>query len=204
MNREQILSRMKSGKLYYANDEQLAKEQLMCLDMLFEYNNLKPSMQNEKHILLEKMFKEIGTDCYIETPFHANWGGKNVHLGNNVYFNFGVTLVDDTDIHIGNNVMIGPHVVISTGTHPINIEIRKKSGQYNLPIMIHDNVWIGALSIIMPGVTIGKNSIIGAGSIVTKDIPPNVIAVGSPCKVQRDINENDRKYYNIDQLIDIE
>ena len=150
------------------------------------------------------MFAEIGEDCYIEPPLHANWGGKNVHFGNSVYANFNLTLVDDCDIFVGNNVMFAPNVTVITGTHPIHPILRSKQAQYNLPVHIGNNVWIGAGAIILPGVSIGDNTVIGAGSIVTKDIPANVVAVGSPCKVLREINENDIKYYYKNMEIDIE
>ncbi len=113
-------------------------------------------------------------------------------------------MVDDCDIFVGNNVMFGPNVTVSAGTHPIHPELRSKQAQYNIPIHIGNNVWIGANSVILPGVNIGDNSVIGAGSIVTKDIPSNVVAVGNPCRVLREINENDMKYYYRDMKIDIE
>ncbi len=149
------------------------------------------------------MFAEIGDDCYIEPPLRANWGGRNVHFGNGVYANFNLTLVDDGEILVGDNVMFGPNVVIATASHPIHPELRKKQAQYNLPIHIGNNVWIGAGAIVLPGVKIGDNSIIGAGSVVTKDIPSNVVAVGNPCRVLREINENDMKYYYKEMEIDI-
>ena len=150
------------------------------------------------------MFAEIGKDCYIEPPLRANWGGKHVHFGNGVYANFNLTLVDDTDIFVGDNVMFAPNVVVAGATHPISPTLRAKKGQYNLPVKIENNVWIGASTVILPGVTIGENSVIGAGSIVTKDIPANVVAVGNPCKVLREITEEDLKYYNKGRLIDVE
>ena len=204
MDINETLNRIHNKKLYFCDVEELANEQFKWLDKLFEYNNLKPSMQLEKKKLLKEMFADIGDNCYIETPFHANWGGKNVHFGNNVYANFNLTLVDDCDIYVGNNVMFGPNVVLSTGTHPIEPKLRSKQAQYNVPIHIEDNVWIGSNCVVMPGVTIGKNSVIGAGSVVTKDIPANVVAVGSPCKVIREINDKDRKYYYKNYEIDIE
>ena len=204
MDINEILSRMYNKKLYFCDNEELMNEQLKYLDKVFEYNNLKPSKQLEKKELLKEMFASIGDDCYVETPFHANWGGKNVHFGNNVYANFNLTLVDDCDIYVGNNVMLGPNVVLSSGTHPIEPKLRSKQAQYNLPIHIEDNVWIGANCVVMPGITIGKNSIIGAGSVVTKDIPSDVIAVGSPCKVIREINDKDKKYYYKNYEIDID
>lgn len=198
-----IYKRMKTGKLYYCNDETLMKEQSECLEILYDFNQTRPSQSEQRLAILKKLFAEVGENCYIEPPLHTSWG-KNTHMGNHVYANFNLTLVDDTDVFIGNYVMIGPNVTIDTGTHPIRPDIRKKQAQYNLPVTIGDNVWIGAGSIILPGVHIGENTVIGAGSIVTKDIPANVVALGSPCRVVREINEHDMKYYYKDMEIDIE
>ena len=196
--------RMEAGLLYLPEDPDLAAEQLQRLDKLFEYNALKPSEQSAKQALLKEMFAEIGDNCYIETPFHANFGGKKVHFGNHVYANFNLTLVDDEAIFVGDNVKIGPNVMICTAAHPILPELRSKMYQFNLPVHIGTGVWIGAGAVILPGVSIGENSVIGAGSVVTKDIPANVVAVGNPCKVLRSINENDRVYYYKEKKIDIE
>ena len=147
------------------------------------------------------MFMELGEECYIEPPLHANWGGKHVKLGRNVYANFNLTLVDDSYIEIGDYTMIAPNVVIATAGHPILPELREKVYQYNMPVKIGRNVWIGAGALILPGVTIGDNTVIGAGSVVTKDIPANVVAVGNPCRVLRPIGEYDRKYYFKDRAI---
>lgn len=204
MDLKEIRERMYGQKLYYCNDEDLMREQMKVLELLYDFNKTRPSEQDKREKILKKMFAEIGDDCYIEPPFHANWGGKNVHFGNGVYANFNLTMVDDCDIFVGNNVMFGPNVTVSAGTHPIHPELRSKQAQYNIPIHIGNNVWIGANSVILPGVDIGDNSVIGAGSIVTKDIPSNVIAVGNPCRVLREINENDMKYYYRDMKIDIE
>ncbi|HJC09952.1 MAG TPA: sugar O-acetyltransferase [Candidatus Blautia merdigallinarum] len=204
MNLEETLYRIHHQKLYYCENEELMKEQAKYLDMVFEYNHLPPSRGEEKKALLKKMFGRIGESCYIETPFYANWGGKNVYMGNHVYANFNLVLVDDAVIEIGDNVMIGPNVVLCTGTHPVSPRLRAKEAQYNKPVKVGSGVWIGANTMVMPGVTIGENSIIGAGSVVTKDIPANVIAFGNPCKVHREITEEDEKYYDKDKLIDIE
>ena len=195
---------MHNGKLYYAGQPELIADQLTYLEKNFDYNQLRPSQQKEKQALLKQLFAEIGKSCYIEAPFHANWGGKHVHLGSHVYVNYNLTLVDDTHIYIGDHVMIAPNVVIATGTHPIHPELRRKEAQYNLPVHIQDNVWLGAGCLVMPGVTIGENSVIGAGSVVTKDIPENVVAVGNPCRVLRDISEKDLTVYHKESLIDIE
>lgn len=204
MDLKEIRERMYGQKLYYCNDEDLMREQMKALELLYDFNKTRPSEQDKREKILKKMFAEIGDDCYIEPPFHANWGGKNVHFGNGVYANFNLTMVDDCDIFVGNNVMFGPNVTVSAGTHPIHPELRSKQAQYNIPIHIGNNVWIGANSVILPGVNIGDNSVIGAGSIVTKDIPSNVVAVGNPCRVLREINESDMKYYYRDMKIDIE
>ncbi|WP_338847850.1 sugar O-acetyltransferase [Clostridium perfringens] len=204
MDLKEIRERMYGQKLYYCNDEDLMREQMKALELLYDFNQTRPSEQDKREKILKKMFAEIGDDCYIEPPFHANWGGKNVHFGNGVYANFNLTMVDDCDIFVGNNVMFGPNVTVSAGTHPIHPELRSKQAQYNIPIHIGNNVWIGANSVILTGVNIGDNSVIGAGSIVTKDIPSNVVAVGNPCRVLREINENDMKYYYRDMKIDIE
>lgn len=204
MDLKEIKERMYGQKLYYCNDEILMNEQMKYLELLYDFNQTRPSEQDKRDKMLKKMFAEIGEDCYIEPPFHANWGGKNVHFGNGVYANFNLTMVDDCDIFVGNNVLFGPNVTVSAGTHPIHPELRSKQAQYNIPIHIGNNVWIGANSVILPGVNIGDNSVIGAGSVVTKDIPSNVVAVGNPCRVLREINENDMKYYYRDMKIDIE
>ena len=204
MDLKEIKERMYGQKLYYCNDETLMNEQMKSLELLYDFNQIRPSEQDKRDKMLKEMFAEIGEDCYIEPPFHANWGGKNVHFGNGVYANFNLTMVDDCDIFVGNNVLFGPNVTVSAGTHPIHPELRSKQAQYNIPIHIGNNVWIGANSVILPGVNIGDNSVIGAGSVVTKDIPSNVVAVGNPCRVLREINENDMKYYYRDMKIDIE
>ena len=161
----------------------------------------RPTQPEQRKALLKEMFAEIGEDCYIEPPLHANWGGKFVHLGNHVYANFNLTLVDDTHIYIGDRTKLGPNVVIATAGHPIVPELRMQGLQFNMPVHIGKNCWLGSGVLVMPGVTIGDNSVIGAGSVVTRDIPANVVAVGNPCKVLRPINDRDREYYFRDRKI---
>ena len=180
---------------------ELMKKQSECLDLLFEYNSLRPSEMEKKTALLKKMFAEIGEGCYIETPFHANFGGAHVHFGKNIYANFNLTLVDDTHIYVGDNTMFGPNVTLATAGHPVLPELREKGYQFNIPIHIGKNCWIGAGSVILPGVTVGDGSVIGAGSVVTKDIPSGVVAVGNPCRVLRKIGDRDREYYYKDLRI---
>lgn len=203
MNYEEIRERMQSGKLYFCDDPQLAAEQTACLEILYDFNAARPSEGERRTELLKQLFAEIGEGCYIEPPLRANWG-KHTHFGKQVYANFNLTLVDDTDIFVGNSVMFGPNVTVATAGHPILPELRKKVAQYNLPVRIGNNVWIGAGAVILPGVTIGENSVIGAGSIVTRDIPANVVAVGNPCRVLREIGERDREYYFRERKIDLE
>lgn len=149
------------------------------------------------------MFASAGTGCYLEPPLHASWGGRNVHLGSNVYANFNLTLVDDGPIHIGDNVMFGPNVVVTTGGHPVLPKAQTPRGPVNLSVRIGDNVWIGSGVQIMPGVTIGDNTVIGAGSTVTRDLPADVVAVGTPCRVVREIGEHDHTYFWRDQQFDL-
>ena len=186
--------RMKSGKLYFCTDEEIAKEQLKCLDLLYDFNRTRPTEMEKRRELLKVILAEVGENCYIEPPLHANWG-RNTHFGSNIYANFNLTLVDDTDIYVGDSVMFGPNVTVATAGHPVDPELRRKVAQFNIPVRIGNNVWIGAGAVLLPGVTIGDNSVIGAGSIVTKDIPANVVAVGNPCRVLREINDRDREYY---------
>lgn len=194
--------KMQSQKVYFCNDNDLMVEQTQCLEKLYDFNQTRPSEGEKREKLLKELLAEVGENCYIEPPLRANWG-KYTHLGNNVYANFNLTLVDDTDIFIGDSVMIGPNVTIATAGHPIDPELRRKVAQYNIPVHIGSNVWIGAGAVILPGVTIGDNSVVGAGSIVTKDIPANVVAVGNPCRVLREINDRDKQYYYKDMKIDI-
>ncbi len=194
--------RLHTGELYLPHDEEVMQQQLQHLDRLYDFNHTRPTEQDKRKAMLKEMFAEIGEGCYIEPPFYANFGGGHVHFGKNVYCNFGVTMVDDTHIYVGDYTMIAPQVVVATAGHPILPELREKGYQYNAPVHIGKNCWIGAGARIMPGVTIGDNTVIGAGSVVTKDVPANVVAVGNPCRVLRAINDRDREYYFKDRKID--
>ena len=199
-----IREAMHSGCIYDPADPQIAQEQLLCLDKLYEYNMSRPTQMQKREQLLKEMFAEIGQGCYIEPPLHANWAGKHVHLGDNVYANFNLTLVDDTHIYIGDRTKLGPNVVISTAGHPILPELRMQGLQYNMPVHIGKNCWLGAGVLVMPGVTIGDNTVIGAGSVVTRDIPANVVAMGTPCRVVRTIGAHAREFYFRDRRIEQE
>jgi len=193
--------RMHSQKAYFYNDEALVNEQLLCLDVLYDFNHTRPTEAKRRQEILHQFLAEIGDNCYIEPPLYANWG-KHTHLGHSVYANYNLTLVDDTHIYIGDYVQIGPNVTIATAGHPIEPQRRKKAVQFNIPVHIGNNAWIGANSVVLPGVSIGENSVIGAGSVVTKDIPSNVVAVGNPCRVLRPISEHDKEYYYKDYRYD--
>ena len=195
--------RMQSGEIYNPGDEDIFREQLDCLEKLYDYNLTRPHELARRFEMLKDMFAECGEGSYIEPPLHSNWGGHHTHLGKQVYANFGLTLVDDAPIYVGDYTMFGPNVVLATAGHPILPELRgERALQYNMPIRIGRNCWLGAGVIVMPGVTIGENSVIGAGSVVTKDIPANVVAVGNPCRVLRKIGERDRQYYWRDKQVD--
>lgn len=193
--------RMCSGELYLPGDSEIMADQQKRLDRLYDFNATRPTEQEKRAAMLKEMFAQIGEGCYIEPPLHSNFGGGNVHFGKFVYANFNLTLVDDTNIFVGDYTMIGPNVTIATAGHPILPELREKLYQYNMSVTIGRNCWIGAGAVILPGVTIGDNTVIGAGSVVTKDVPPNVVAVGNPCRVLREINERDREYYFKDRKI---
>ena len=184
------LEKLHAGELYDPADPDILALQSQKLDLLYDYNMTRPSEGGKRSEILRELLAEAGEGCYIEPPFKANWGGAFLHLGKHVYVNFGLTIVDDEHIYIGDNSMVGPNVIIITGTHPVDPSQRGELPlQYNLPVTIGTNCWIGAGAIIMPGVTIGDNSVVGAGSIVTHDIPANVVAVGNPCRVIRDLSQ---------------
>ena len=190
-----VREKMHQTELYLPTDPSIWEEQMQCLNKLCDYNLTRPYETEKREALLRELFAEIGEGCYIEPPLHANWGGRHVHLGKHVYANFNLTLVDDTHIYIGDYTMIGPNVVIATGGHPILPSLRQEGYQYNAPVHIGKNCWLSAGVIVVPGVTIGDNTVVGAGSVVTKDLPGNVVAVGNPCRVLRPINEHDEIYY---------
>ena len=194
--------RMVKGMLYDPREKEILDEQFPYQDKLWEFNKLKPSDIEKKEQFMKEVFAECGENCYIELPFHANWGGHHVHFGSDVYANSNLTLVDDGHIYIGDKVMIGPNVTIATANHPIDPELRDKGLQYNRDVYVGENTWLGSGVVIVPGVRIGKNVVIGAGSIVTKDIPDNVLAVGNPCRVLREVSEHDREYYYKTDKID--
>lgn len=195
--------RMDKGLVYDCSSAEIMTEQTKHVGYMKEYNNLGLGDEKRMEELLHIMLAEVGENTYIQPPFYANWGGHHVHLGKLVYVNFNGTFVDDGNIYVGDYTMIGPNVTIATAGHPIYPPLREKQLQYNADVHIGKNVWLGAGVVVCPGVTIGDNSVIGAGSVVTKDIPDNVVAYGNPCRVAREINEHDKEYYFKDKKIDL-
>jgi galactoside O-acetyltransferase len=188
-------NKLHTGELYLPNDPDIMREQENCLELQYDYNNTRPSESAKRTELMSRMFAEIGEGCYIEPPLHANWGGHHVHFGKNIYANFNLTSVDDTHIYVGDNTLFGPNVVLATAGHPLMPELRAKGYQFNAPIRIGKNCGGGAGVMVMPGITIGDNTVVGAGSIVTNDLPSGVLAVGNPCRILRAISDHDRQYY---------
>lgn len=195
------MEKKNKGLLFDGMNKDVLAVQTECVKYMKEYNTLGLGDEERITELLKLSFAEVGDGTFIQPPYYANWGGAHVHLGSDVYANFNLTLVDDGHIYIGDKTMIGPNVTIATAGHPILPSLREKAMQYNIDVHIGRNVWIGAGAVILPGITIGDNSVIGAGSIVTKDVPANVVAVGNPCRVMREIGEHDKIYYYKDRKI---
>ncbi|MEH7386093.1 sugar O-acetyltransferase [Bacillus sp. JJ1521] len=176
---------------YISWDKELTEERERAKDLLFEFNNTRPSQRNKRNQIIKNLFHSVGENAWIESPFNCDYG-YNITVGDNFYTNTNCTILDCAKVTIGNNVWIGPNVSLYTPNHAIDAIERKAGYERSLPITIGDNVWIGGSVTIVPGVTIGENSIIGAGSVVTKDIPANVIVAGVPSKIIRPITEKDK------------
>ena len=206
-----LKDRMEKGMLFYEHghkdpvdiqqEQELDAERKRCKEVMFDYNNTRPSEDEKRTAILKGILGDCGDHVFIENPVHMSYG-THVHLGEHFYANFNLVIVDDMDVYIGDRVMIGPNVTICTTGHPVYPLYREMVAHYSLPIHIGNNVWIWANSVVLTGVTIGDNTVIGAGSIVTRDIPANVVAVGNPCRVMRPISERDREYYFRDRKVD--
>lgn len=195
---------MNSGKLYkVAELTGRDSHYLEYLRQMEAYNALgyTEEGEREKKRILKELFAEAGEYAYVQAPYHAMWGGRHVHLGKNVYVNFNCTFVDDAQIYIGDGTMIAPNVTIIAASHPVSPALRAEGYGCNKPVFIGKNVWIASCVTILPGVHIGDNSIIGAASVVTGDIPPNVIAFGNPAAVIREITPDDEIRYDHGKLI---
>lgn len=185
------------GELYDANyDVELLAERDICKDMCYEYNQLRPSRKAERQQLIRKLFGKTGQNFLIEQPFYCDYG-YNIEIGENFYANVNCVMLDGAKIHFGDNVFIAPHCGFYTAGHPLDVKQRNQGLEYAYPIRVGNNVWIGANVCVLPGVSIGNNCVIGAGSVVNKDIPDNSLAVGNPCKVIRTLTEEDKNKYKL-------
>lgn len=195
--------RMLAGLPYRAWMDGLTEERIACRQKIYEFNMLPPSERDRAPGLLKNLLGKTGEEIFIEAPFHCDYGW-NIEVGENFFANFGLTILDVGKVVIGDNAQIAPNVSIYTAGHPLHPDSRNSGYEYGIPITIGDNVWLGGNCVILPGVTIGNNVVIGAGSVVSRDIPDNVVAVGNPCRVVRKITENDRDYYYKDKLFDVD
>lgn len=182
--------KMLAGKPYRAFGDELPAERQAAKELVFEFNTLHPSKVEQRDKIIQRLFGKTGKNFIIEPPFHCDYG-YNIYVGENFYANYNCTIIDCAKVTIGDNVFIAPNVSLFTAGHPVHHYLRNKWLEFALPIFVGNNVWLGGGAIVNPGVTIGDNTVIGSGSVVTKDIPANVIAVGNPCRVRRKITEKD-------------
>jgi acetyltransferase-like isoleucine patch superfamily enzyme len=183
-----------AGKLYKASDYELFTERQHTKELIFRFNSLPPSEVEKRNEIIRKLFRKAGEKFIIEPPFYCDYG-SNISIGNNFYSNFNLIILDCAKTEIGDNVLIGPNVGIYSAGHPVHHELRIPEYEFAFPVYIGNNVWIGGSAVINPGVTIGDNSVIGSGSVVTKDLPSNVVAAGNPCRVIREITGKDKIFY---------
>ncbi len=195
--------RMLAGLPYKAWLDGLSEERMACRRKLHAFNLLPPDEEEKAQRLLLELLGKTGRDPWINAPFHCDYGW-NIEVGDNFFANYNLTILDVGKVTIGSNVQFAPNVSIYTAGHPLHPDSRNSGYEYGLPVTIGDNVWIGGNVVLLPGVTVGSNSVIGAGSVVSRDIPEWVVAVGSPCRVVRRITEEDRKYYCKDRVFDVE
>lgn len=186
--------RMLAGELYMAADPELRKDNQRNRRLTYEYNLTQYDETERRVEIIQELLGKIGKNGHIEPPFRCDYG-NNIYIGDNFYANFDCVILDICEIHIGNNVMFGPRVHLYAASHPIDTGVRDTGLEFGKPITIGNSVWVGGSTVINPGVTIGDNVIIGSGSVVTKDIPSNVIAAGNPCRVIREITDEDKKYW---------
>ena len=195
--------RMLAGLPYKPWLDGLSEERLENKKRVYEFNRLSPEAVEEQDRLIREILGKTGDSVHIEAPFHCDYG-YNIEVGENFFANFNLTILDVSTVQIGKNAQIGPNVSIYTAGHPVHPDSRNSGYEYGIPVTIGDNVWIGGNVIILPGVTIGNNAVIGAGSVVTKDIPDSVIAAGDPCRIIREITEADRDFYFKERKFDVE
>lgn len=195
--------RMLNELPYKAWLDGLEEERVENALKLYDFNHCRPDKKEESVKMIKDILGKTGENIFILPPFHCDYG-KNIKVGENFFANYNAVILDVGNVTIGKNVMFAPNVSIYTAGHPIHPDSRNSGYEYGIPVTIGDNVWVGGNVIINPGVNIGNNVVIGSGSVVTKDIPDNMIAAGNPCRVIREITEEDRKYYYKDRVFDVE
>lgn len=189
--------RKSSGRIFNANyDEEILADISRCSDLCHEFNQIKPSDRNAQSKILKKIFGKMGDQVFVNTPFWCDYG-YHTSVGDYFFANHNCQILDGGKVSFGNHVFIAPNCLFTTAEHALDAEQRNEGLEVALPITVGNNVWIGAGTIVLGGVTIGDNTVIGAGSVVTKDIPANVIAVGAPCRVLREITDEDKRRYPI-------
>lgn len=185
---------MLSGQLYIAQDSELKRDNMRARRLTRLINATTEEQLDDRMNMFRELFKTTKTNFWIETPFHCDYG-CHISIGENFYANYDCIIIDVCDVTIGDNVFFGPRVGVYTAGHPIDADIRNSGLEYGKKITVGNSVWIGGNTVLNPGVNIGDNVVIGSGSVVTKDIPSNVVAAGNPCRVIRQINEADKKYW---------
>lgn len=196
------ITRRDSGMAYITDDD-VFNQMIGTRKLIYEYNAMNPCDTKKMDEVIHKIIGKMGKNCLINQPFHCDYG-IHITVGDNFFANYNCVILDVAKVEIGNNVFFAPNVAVYTAGHPIHHEARNSLYEYGIPVKIGNNVWVGGNSVILPGVTIGDNTVIGAGSVVTKDIPANVIAAGNPCRIIREITEEDKKYYYKDREFDKE
>ena len=186
--------KMISGQLYKSGVKELVNDRMICKEQCYDFNALRPSQTEQQSAMIKKIFGKVGANYFITAPFWCDYG-YNIEIGENFYSNVNCVILDGAKVTFGDNVFVAPNCGFYTAGHALDAEQRIQGLEYAYPITIGNNVWIGAQVCVLPGVTIGDNTIIGAGSVVTKSIPANVLAVGNPCRVLRTITEADRAKY---------
>lgn len=183
---EKIWNDMVNGMVYDATHPYLIKKLQETREKIWEYNNLRPSQKERRASIVRDLLGACGKSFKINQPFRCDYG-CNIYIGEDFFANFNLTILDEAEVHIGDNAFIGPNVSIYTACHPLDPETRDKGVEWAEPVKIGNSVWIGGSVTILPGITIGDNVVIGAGSVVTKDIPSNVMVAGNPAKIIREI-----------------
>lgn len=188
-------TKMLSGRLYRPGaDVTLKQDMLRAKTLCHTYNHLPPAEMERQEAVLRELFGALGSGCHIEPNLFCDYG-RNIRIGNQFYSNHNLIILDPAEVTIGDNVMFGPNCGLYTAGHPLDVERRNGGLEYAFPIRIGDNVWLGGNVVVMPGVIIGENTVIGSGSVVTRDVPTGVVALGNPCRVFREITDADRESF---------